>query len=306
MRSRARVSAGAALTAVPLIALLVARAIWWGSLPESMAVHWSGSTPDRFGSPQTYFWLAFGVAAFATVIAALAAYRSSNSAGLWIPAAAMISWTAASTWILSVALTQHAGRPEDARMDAWIIVPLLGIGLAVAAYKLLPVRQETTEEDHTTLPTPLSPDERAAWTGHVHGRWAGVLTLAMTVAAVVSAIMGVWWISLLFAALVVVGGAFTSVTVRVDRRGVAVSSWGVRWKLVPLNTISSATVDTVNPADWGGWGYRISPRGTAVLVRAGDGIVVTKQNGRRFAVTVDSPRTGAALLNSLLAAESTR
>lgn len=304
MKPDARVTAGAVLTAIPLIALLFARAVWSDALPESMAVHWSGSTPDRYGSPDTYFWIALGVSVLAVAVAAIVAVRSSSSATLWIPAATMMSWTAASTWILSVALTKHAGRPEDAHIGAWIVVPLFGIVLAVVAFRMLPRTEEDSETERPVLPTPLTVDEHATWTGHVHGRWAGILTLVMTVATTVSAFMGAWWITPLFAALVVVGGAFMSVTIRIDRRGIAVFSWGVRWKQMPLNSIEYATTENLDPVHWGGWGYRITPRGTAILVRAGEGIVMIKHTGRRFAVTVDSPETGAALINSLLAAEA--
>lgn len=304
MPPRHRLITIATLTALPLLALILARAAWADTLPPSMAVHWSGSEPDRYGSPDTYFWIALGVSLFATAAAAVVAARPRTNAALWLPAAVMASWTVASTWILSVALTQNAGRPEDARIGAWILVPLLGIPLAAMAYKFAPRPAQTSDAQVPVLATPLSTTERAVWTGHVRGRWAGALTLAMALAATVSGLMGAWWMTLLFTALVFVGGAFTAITVRIDRRGLAISSWGVRWKLVPLNTIASASADHLSPAHWGGWGYRISPRGTAILVRAGEGIVMTKNNGRRFAVTIDSAGTGAALLNSLVAAES--
>ncbi|NLE78057.1 MAG: hypothetical protein GX610_00470 [Rhodococcus sp.] len=304
MTPRRRLITIATLTALPLLALILVRTAWADSLPSSMAVHWSGSEPDRYGSPDTYFWIALGVSLLATAVATVVAVRSSADAPLWLPATVMASWTVASTWILSVALTQNAGRPEDARIGAWILVPLLGIPLAAGAYKFLPRPESSQEAERPTLTTPLSSTERAAWTGQVRGRWAGALTLAMALAATVSGLMGAWWMALLFTALVFVGGAFTAITVRIDRRGLAISSWGVRWKLVPLNTITSAAADHISPTHWGGWGYRISPQGTAVLVRSGEGIVMTRNNGRQFAVTIDSAGTGAALLNSLVAAES--
>ncbi len=46
----------------------------------------------------------------------------------------------------------------------------------------------------------------------------------------------------------------------------------------------------------------MTPRGTAVTLRSGEAIVVTLENGRLFAVTVDHPEDGVKLINSLVQA----
>ncbi|MEK8144810.1 hypothetical protein NKH18_34340 [Streptomyces sp. M10(2022)] len=53
-------------------------------------------------------------------------------------------------------------------------------------------------------------------------------------------------------------------------------------------------------AEYGGWGYRVRPERSGVIVRSGEAIVARLSNGRDFAVTVDDSATGAALLNTLI------
>jgi hypothetical protein len=54
----------------------------------------------------------------------------------------------------------------------------------------------------------------------------------------------------------------------------------------------------VNPlAEFGGWGWRWGADGrVGVVLRAGEGIQVTRTNGKRFVVTVDDAQTGASVL----------
>lgn len=88
----------------------------------------------------------------------------------------------------------------------------------------------------------------------------------------------------------------------VDRRGITVSGM-LPWPRirVPLDRIEAATSRDINAlAEYGGWGYRIRPGRTGVMIRSGEGIVVRLVSGRDFAVTVDDSATGAALLNTLV------
>lgn len=83
----------------------------------------------------------------------------------------------------------------------------------------------------------------------------------MAVAAVVSALVGALWLAVLFLVLTIAGGGFASVTVQIDRTGLTLSSWNVRWRKIPLDSINEARVTEIRPAEWGGWGYRFTPRG---------------------------------------------
>jgi hypothetical protein len=70
---------------------------------------------------------------------------------------------------------------------------------------------------------------------------------------------------------------------------------------IALDKVSSARAIDLEPAQWGGWGWRASPNGSAIVLRRGEALELTFKGGRRFAVTVDDAATGAALLNGLVA-----
>ena len=71
---------------------------------------------------------------------------------------------------------------------------------------------------------------------------------------------------------------------------------------IPREQITAAHADTIEPLAWGGWGYRITPRGRAAVVRRGPGLVLSRRDAVPFAVTVDDPQAGADLVNAVVAA----
>jgi len=73
-------------------------------------------------------------------------------------------------------------------------------------------------------------------------------------------------------------------------------------KSIGLSRIRTVRSEPVNPGSWGGWGYRVMPGRSAVVLRAGEGVVLTLTNGKEFAVTVDDSATLASVLGSLSAA----
>lgn len=94
------------------------------------------------------------------------------------------------------------------------------------------------------------------------------------------------------------------VRVSVAAAGVRVGfgPFGAPARFLALEEIASAEAIDVKPLLWGGWGYRLSPRGhERMIVRGGPGLVVLRSNGRRFTVTVDGAPQAAGLVNDLLA-----
>lgn len=305
---RYRTMLAAALTAVPLLALLGVRLLWRDELPGEVASHWSGAEPDRITSTAIYFTLALAVCAVCTVLAAVAAARSrATDAAMLLAGTAIVSWALAFSWIVSAKVTIDAGNPHDARLGAWLVLPLLGIVSGLLAFRLAHESRSTAAagfDDAPVLSTPLGAGERAGWGDTVTNRWPGLAAVALVVAAIVTALSGVAWLAPILLAIAVVGGALTSVTVFIDRSGVSFSSWGVRWKRIPLASITRASLVTIQAGDWGGWGYRGKPGHSALVVRSGDGIELDLAGGKRFSFTVESPRSGAALLNSLIQADA--
>lgn len=140
--------------------------------------------------------------------------------------------------------------------------------------------------------------ERVSWVSKTSVRWPLLVLLPLSVVF----LMLPNWFKLIGLAFVVLAFLFASVYVSVDTEGLRVLlGGGVRAKKIDLDRVAVAEVIDLEPAAWGGWGYRVTPGGSAVVLRRGDALVVTMDNDRKFAVTVDDAATGAALLNGLVA-----
>ncbi|GLF97076.1 hypothetical protein [Streptomyces yaizuensis] len=158
---------------------------------------------------------------------------------------------------------------------------------------------------HEPAPPPAEPVP-PVWTGRATNRaqWLPALAGAAFVALGVQLALRSSWTSGVAALLMAVVGcvavgllvlygtvAFVHVAVRVDSDAVEVrcGHLGLPRRRIPLSHVVGAHVDPgVTPRHWGGWGYRWRPgKGTAVIVRRGEGIVVTLGDGRTFTVTVD-------------------
>ncbi len=135
----------------------------------------------------------------------------------------------------------------------------------------------------------------ASWSARTTNRWLILLTLGLAARAARRAGPG-----RLLAVLALAGG-LGSATVRVDAgpAGLVVRFGPFGWprRRIPLGRIRRARVARVHPLLWGGWGYRLQPQGTRVIVRGGEALVVDLVPHRSFGVTVDGAAAAAALLN---------
>lgn len=103
---------------------------------------------------------------------------------------------------------------------------------------------------------------------------------------------------MLVAALVC--ASFIRLRVSVDWRGLrVVSLFGIPLKRIALDQVAVVEATEVRPMDWGGWGYRVMPGRSAVVLRSGPGLVVTTAADKQFAITIDDPEQPAALLQAL-------
>lgn len=294
-----RLLAAAAMSATPLAALVIARLSWGADLPPTVASHWSGTAPDGFSDTSTYFYVVLAIAVASALLGAAAAIRTALAAAL--PIATTLSATFAAAWILSVGLTEQAGDPQQASLGWWILVPFAAMAWGLAVYAVLPPAASSAPAGAgTTLSRPLAATERAVWIGSTRSAWSLALAVLILAGAIVTALFGALLAAAVIALSALLISAISAVTLQIDRSGITLRSWGIGWKRIKLDRIESASAQTLKPSQWGGWGYRISTRGTAVILRGGEGLVAHLSTGRGFAISVDHAEDAARLLNSLI------
>ncbi|RSS33081.1 hypothetical protein [Streptomyces sp. WAC08241] len=164
-------------------------------------------------------------------------------------------------------------------------------------------------------------DERttAVWTGRATNRfqWVAATAGAACVALGVALAVRLQWTSGIAALLMAVIGcvtvgllvlfgtlAFVHVAVKVDDRAMEVRCGhiGLPRRRIPLSHIVGADfAPSVTPRHWGGWGYRWRPeKGTAVIVRRGEGLVLLLDDGHTFTVTVDGAESAVRVIRARL------
>ncbi|MEV8086735.1 hypothetical protein [Streptomyces nigra] len=131
----------------------------------------------------------------------------------------------------------------------------------------------------------------SAWTG-------GLAPLVMAVVGCIAA-----GLLVLFGTL-----AFVHVALKVDQECLEVRCGhiGVPRRRIPLSEIVGADfLPLVTPRHWGGWGYRWRPdKGTAVVVRRGEGLVLRLGDGHTFTVTVDDAEAAVRVIEDRLRART--
>ncbi|AYV26302.1 hypothetical protein EES41_06165 [Streptomyces sp. ADI95-16] len=159
------------------------------------------------------------------------------------------------------------------------------------------------------------------WTGRASNRaqWllaaAGAACLALGIelavdspwtSGVVPLLMSV--IGCLAAGLLILYGtlAFVHVAVTVDAEALVVrcGHMGLPRRRISLTEVTSAEfLPRITPQQWGGWGYRWRPeKGTAVIVRRGEGLELRLGDGKLFTVTVDDAENGVRVIRTHLRA----
>ncbi|MFJ5773990.1 hypothetical protein [Streptomyces sp. NPDC093094] len=100
--------------------------------------------------------------------------------------------------------------------------------------------------------------------------------------------------------------AFVHVALKVDRESLEVrcGHMGVPRRRIPLSHVAGADFEPhVTPRHWGGWGYRWRPeKGTAVVVRRGEGVVLRLWDGHTFTITVDNAEAAVRVIRDRLRA----
>lgn len=290
---------GAVLSAAPFV-------IFRDRLPDPMASHWSGAGVPDGSTP--FGWLIVVnvglVVGLGGLLGGVMTQRETGSAtptaeGLGL-AGFMAGLGVGVAWSTVVA-NLDAPTWQEADPLGWMLpAALVGAVLAgLGAYRLgrrrFPRLQRSSDEPLPYVAVPAG--SSAAWVGTARSPWMLLLVIPGVLLTVFVPGPARWT----GVPVALMGVLFGWVTVRVGSGGVTVLLAGVLpVRRVRLGRIERATAEHIDPSRWGGWGYRLSPRGAAVVIRAGDGLVLDLTGGGAFAVTVDDARQGAGLVNGLL------
>lgn len=312
-RSRLAQVLASLLLVLPLGAALAAVLTWRDRLPDPLPRHWNLSGEMDGSSDLTAFTgIVVGALAVLTVVALVLvwAVRTHDVAGFSTSLTGGMTWFLAAVFVGTLAVSVDAARAEDVGVPVagLVVGVVLGVAVAFALFRLvpaLPAREQVVGPISSSLT--FADDERVVWIGSASSRrlrWLGV------VVAVVGAlgVVGVGPGSLILLAVGVVVALTSTVTTRIDDHGVRVrwTALGLVGSRTPLADVVGVEVTQARPGEWGGWGFRVSPRGVAHLVRSGEAIVVSRRGRTDMLVTVDGAEQARDVLAGLLAREAAR
>ncbi len=272
-------TSGAADGSLSLTAMLIVTGVMWfvGS-GVCTVVAFGRFAMDEYTAPVA----AFGGAFVAALGAVLLLHTSIDQQGVTDWQLVSVGW---GTILLFLLASLGAGTFGAALGQRLPFVP------AVASDEIAPTME-------------LNPGQHVVWANTMIQRWVVVLTLAMTLLAVVFIVLVYSWfggIGFLIAGLST--GLLARVRFQADSSGLRVQYGWFAWPrtTIDLHQIKRASVIDVRPAKWGGWGYRGSltlMKRAAVVLRSGPGLHLELQSGKIFVATVDEPEVAAAVLNA--------
>ncbi|WP_327149969.1 hypothetical protein [Nocardia sp. NBC_01329] len=298
------------LAAVPNIVLLAAAA---DRLPDPLATHFAADGADGFTGRIATMFVSAGIGAgLAIVFAAilLAGVRRNLPLRRADSAVDPIRLLVGTAWgvggflgvIMLAGTIANLDMPDPAQvtLSGWAFATAAIAGLLLAAAGWIAAPESPVE---ATAPAPAEPlaigrTEKVSWSRRAASPW-------MLMAGVVAVLMGVVLgfvaqplIGVLLALTGVLLAHLALLRVVVDQRGLTVGigplGWP-RWRLRPED-IAEVSAEDISPLQYGGYGIRLIPGATAVVLRGGPGLVVTRRSGRRFVVSVDDADTGAGVL----------
>lgn len=308
---------GAALTMLPFtVAAVVCTVVYLAlreRLPDPVAIHFGSSgEADDFSGRGTVPWVLLAVNLGLGVLFSVMTYLSA------MPARAQRTMVAAGFAVagllghLFTAVLFANADVADARavtlpMDQLAIALGVALVAGAAGWALAslgtPPEPEPAKEPGPARRLPLAEGETASWSRVTASPALPVIGAALLLAGLVLALLELWAAALPLLLSAVLLFAFSGVRVTADRRGVVLSLTlvpGLR-RTITLSRIERAVNRPVSCfAEFGGWGYRVRPGRSGVVLRSGDALALQLGSGREFVVTVDDAATAAALLNTLI------
>ncbi|TQO20178.1 hypothetical protein FB472_1794 [Rhodoglobus vestalii] len=310
-RARVRDVIAALTLWVPLAVTVITWLFWREMLPSDLPRQWGSNGVSSTWPTGLAIVLVSLVCVGSAIISTFALRESAayirRKTFLWSGFAAGL---ACGVWLVTAGSTITSGTTAVPQVGAW---PLLF--MVLLAYGLIPflIAHQWVEPEPTEPPVEVlfTPTETGAWISTVTVPIFAVVGVAMLSGGVALLVLasreqstgGDLWGAAILLVLVVPMVAFARVRISVDWRGLKVVTWilGISLKTIPLVSVKSVHTEALKPEQWGGWGYRVMPGRSAIILRTGPGIVVDTTNGKQFALSLKTPETPAALLSTLSA-----
>lgn len=300
-----------------IIAVLTAGvlALWYPRLPDPVATHWGAAGPDGLTPARTLLFLAPALIAgssLPTSAVVLFHGRSSWSRthrvllGLSAGVAVLLSCTVLLFTYPQRDLPDGAHAPVSAG-------PSLVLALLVGACAWALATLAAPASVHTSATGRKIP---AAPTAGAPGEWSATIlpdapmlifvSIALAPLVIMTAWMAVagsdeWWIlALILLGTVLLLASFLAFRIRIDAAGLEARSM-LGWPRirVPAAEIASVEVATIDPlGDFGGWGLRWGRRRLGIVLRSGEGLLITRTDGRLIGITLDDAEAAGATLAS--------
>ncbi|WP_313813612.1 DUF3093 family protein [Glutamicibacter sp.] len=312
--------------------MVLTRLILGNSLPEITATHWSESRyPDGFTMTSVFFTASVTVTLLGAVLgqAALGLRRKPVALLGLLFVGSLAAWTMFGVFLSSAVPTALAGDPTQAVSGGWIFAAMLTPLIGLAPLWICGVFQQNSKysrdkrkariaaaQGHTPVQKPAltTAEMNQDFNETMSGPWLIWVVAAVIIGAGVFALSSsdtgsgaTDWITLIigFAMIVVVtpvvlGLAKIRVTVRNDKLRVSSAIFGFPLKTIDISEIATVTSEEIIPMEWGGWGWRFFPGGSAVVMRQFEGLAVELKDQRRFAVTIGDSQRAATKLNALM------
>ncbi|MFC4852783.1 hypothetical protein [Actinophytocola glycyrrhizae] len=283
----------------------------WDRLPERMATRFAfdGSVTDDMSRPAMLVTTIGAGLVLSVVLGLTNRSTSGTRISRWdMPRLLVaVSWALAGFLgvVLFMVVVSNIDAPEPAAVTMSAVVLLYALGAAVvtgAVGALVAPRSATPPPGDREPPTmDLGPAEHVEWSRSITAPWLVVLGVVLLLAGLLLGWSAGWGAGVPLAVAGLLLSLLSSATVTADEHGVRVRFTPFGWPRlrVGMDEIESAVAEDVTPAQFGGWGYRVVPGASGLVLRQGPALVITRTSGRKFVVTVDDARTAARLLNGL-------
>lgn len=299
-------------------------------LPELIATHWSSTYPDEFTRTEVLVPVSIGLTAVGSLVAlsSLALARRPAVLLVLLFIGSLLAWTTAGIFVGSVMPTVLAETPQEAVIGIWMLPMVLFTLVALTPLWICGVYQSYSKQLQEqrqaringvrgiTSPAPQGTELQegeefketmaAPWwlwmlglvvsgigvfalfdsynrSGHTD--WTATIISVVVCLTVCPLVLGLCWIR---------------VSITEKRTKVSSALLGFPLRTIQPDQIKSVTSTEIDPMTWGGWGWRIFPGGSAVVLRRHEGLAFELTNSSRFAVTIPNSCEGAKRLNAIL------